>query len=117
MGKRPYYIISRNKYWEGENENYIDYVGTNYKAALHRYNKICDYLHQRDFIDEGVEEDRIEIYNSDIPAEMTPGHYCYTRIDDENLYYYIELRCFNTNRFTSDWFEDKYKEEFPNAKY
>ena len=80
MGKRPYYIISYTRDYEGY-ETVIEYIGTNYKAALNRYIKLIEYIKQRDFLDEHVEEDRIEQRVQLPEGELTPGHSVYSYKD------------------------------------
>ena len=117
MGNRPYYIISYTRDYDGY-ETFIEYVGTNYKAALDRYVALVNYIKQRDFLDCGIEEDRIDM-RVDIPqTPLQPGHRTYAYINDNDCGYMTgELRFVNTNRFLTSTFEEKYKATHPNSKY
>jgi len=117
MGKRPYYIISYTRDYEGY-ETVIEYIGTNYKAALNRYIKLIEYIKQRDFLEEHVEEDRIEQRVQLPEGELTPGHSVYSYMNDNDCFYIsVEMRCMNTDTFSTARFENQYKQEYPNAKH
>ena len=117
MGKRPYYIISYTRDYEGY-ETVIEYIGTNYKAALNRYIKLIEYIKQRDFLEEHVEEDRIEQRVNIPDSELIPGQSVYSYINDNDCFYIsVEMRCMNTDTFTTAIFENQYKQEYPNAKH
>ena len=117
MGKRPYYIIKHTKDYDGY-ECYVDYIGTNYKAALHRYKKLIDYIKQRWFIDDGVDENNIE-QRIDIPQhQLLPGQATYSYLNDSDCFYIsIEMSCMETNKFAIADFEQLYKRDYPDSKY
>lgn len=117
MGKRPYYWI----YWCRDCEGYEffpEYIGTNYKAALNRYNKLLEYIRQREFIDEGVDPARI---NMDIHTPNSPlnvGQQVTSWINDDDVCWIsVHLQCVNTNKFVTGMFDEAYRAEFPDAKY
>ena len=117
MGKRPYYIISYTRDYDGY-ETVIEYIGTNYKAALNRYIKLIEYIKQRDFLDEHVGEDRIEQRVQLPEGGLPPGRSVYSYMNDNDCYYIsIEMRCMNTDTFSTPAFETKYQQEHPNAKH
>lgn len=117
MGKRPYYVISYTREYDGY-ETVVEYIGTNYKAALNRYIKLIEYIKQRDFLDEHVEEERIEQRVNLPERQLEPGQSVYSYLNDNDCYYMsIEMRCLNTDTFHTIAFENKYKIEYPNAKH
>lgn len=117
MGKRPYYVIMWNRDYEGH-ESIIEYVGTNYAAAKARYRWLYDFLRQREFVDEGVAEDRIEGHFNELPAIMNVGQSVCSSLYDNDCYYIdIEIKCLNANTWSNGSMEDRYKLDFPNSKY
>ena len=117
MGNRPYYVIMWHRDYDGH-EHVIEYVGTNYAAVKARFRWLFDFLRQREFLDEGVAEDRIEARFNDLPEEMTPGTSCYAYINDSDCYYVdLEVKCLHTNAFCNRSVEDRYKLDFPDSKY
>lgn len=117
MGKRPYYVIMWHRDYDGH-EHIIEYVGVNYKAAQERFKYLFEFLYQRDFIDEGVNADRIERHMYDFPPVLQPGQSVYGYINDQDCYYIdLELKCLHTGKFHNQHLEDRYKQDFPNSKY
>lgn len=116
-GKRPFYVITRYKYYEGDTEYWVEYIGTNYKAACARYNMLYDYIYQTEFVDQGIDEERISKHQDELPKAMAPGEWRRSYVDDDELYMNVELRCYNTGFFQSSRLEERYREIFPNAKY
>ena len=119
MGKRPYYIIVFSKEYDGY-ENYIVYTGTNWKAACDRYKAFYQYVRQRDFINEGIEEGRIEdgFRPADPNNPIRPWQNLCSYINDNDCYYVtIQLWCVETDVFSNAQAEEKYKEMFPNSKH
>ena len=94
-------------------------MGTNYKAALDRYYKLIDYIRERDFLNEGVGEDAIEMRVAEIPVRpLGVGESIYSYLNDSDYFYEsIELTCVKTNSFNISIFENRYKQEYPNSKY
>ena len=68
-------------------------------------------------VDEGIDEDRIGRHQDELPEVLAPGESRRSYIDDDELYMNVELHCYNTNIFQAPRLEEKYREEFPNAKY
>ena len=117
MGKRPYYIISYTRDYDGY-ETIIEYIGTNYKAALNRYIKLIEYIKQRDFLEENVQEDRIEQRTNIPETQLQPGQRVYSYMNDNDCFYItIEMFCINTDKFQTARFENQYEQEYPNAKH
>ena len=58
MSKRPYFVITHVVDCDGY-DTYVDYIGTNLQAALKRFRFLCDDIKERYFIQDGVEEERI----------------------------------------------------------
>ena len=119
MGKRPYYVINYIRDYDGY-ETYLEYIGSNYKAALNRYIKLFEYLKKRDFIDEGVAEENISaelrLPTEDRPLE--PGQTLWSYLNDNDSFYEsISISCRYTNSYSTPFFEEKYKTEFPDSKY
>lgn len=119
MGNRPYYIITYIRDYDGYETN-LEYVGSNYKAAINRYIKLFQYLKQRDFLDEGVAEENIysdlKLPTEDHPLE--PGRQLWSYLNDNDSFYEsVCIACRYTNSFLTPYFEDKYKNEFPDSKY
>lgn len=119
MGKRPYYIIHYIRDYDGY-ETFLEYVGSNYKAALNRYIKLFEYLKKRDFIDEGVAEENISA-ELRLPTEdhpLRPGGNLWSYLNDNDSFYEsICISCCYTNSYSNSFFEEKYKTEFPDSKY
>lgn len=119
MGKRPYYIITYIKDYDGY-ETYLEYVGSNYKAAVNRYIKLYEYLKQRDFIEQGVAEENIcgdlRLPTKDDPLEVGRTFWSYLN-DNDSFYESISISCRNTDSFFTTSFEENYKREFPNSKH
>lgn len=114
---RKYYVISVQREYDGY-ETTIEYIGTNFKAACERYQKLFQYIKQRDFLDEGIAEDRIEANFRMPQAEMRPGDNNWSNLNDNDCYYIsVVMHCITTNHFQSQFWEDRYKQETPNAKY
>ena len=116
-GTRPFYIVSYTREYDGY-ESIIEYIGTNYKAALNRYIKLIEYIKQRDFLDENIAEDRIEQTVRLPEQQLLPGQSVYSYMNDNDCCYMsFELSCMNTGSFRTQSFEEKYKRDCPNAKY
>jgi len=118
-GTRPYYIISYIRDYDGYDVS-IEYIGTNYKAALDRYAKIFQYIKQRDFLEEDVEEENIEqrLHLPDGKEDLAPGHCVASYINDGNEFYgTIKLECVLSKQFLTRRFEEEYRAECPNSKY
>lgn len=117
MGKRPYYVIMWHRDYEGH-ETIIEYVGTNYAAAKARYRWLFDFLKQREFLDEGIREDRIEARFNELPAAMTIGQSICSYMNDNDCFYIdLEIRCLNAHTWANRSMEDRYKLDFPDSKY
>ncbi len=119
MGKRPYYVILFTKEYDGY-ETYLVYAGTNWKAACDRYKSYYQFIRNRDFINEGIEEARIEdgFRTPDPNTPLRPWQNIYSYINDNDCYYVnIQLWCIETNKFMQDTAETNYKNMFPNSKY
>ena len=117
MGKRPYYVIMWHRDYEGH-ETIIEYVGTNYTAAKARYRWLFDFLRQREFLDEGIREDRIEARFNELPAAMNPGQSICSYMNDNDCFYIdIEIRCLHAHAWANRGMEDRYKLDCPDSKY
>lgn len=117
MGNRKYYVLAWHRDYDGH-EHIIEYVGTNYAALKARYRWLFDFLKQREFLDEGIAEERIEARFNDLPATMEPGQSYYAYMNDNDCFYIdIEVRCMYTNSFCNRQMEDRYKLDFPDSKY
>lgn len=124
MGTRPYYIIYHTVDYDGY-EVYIDYVGSNFKAAADRYNSLFQSMRQRNFLDDGVEEDNINgSYTDPIEIKDRPGTCAYSYLNDNDTYYLnITMMCTLTGKFTpapngaENIYETDYRNRYPNSKY
>lgn len=141
MSKRPYFVITHGVDCEGYN-NYVDYIGTNLQAALKRFHFLCDDIKERYFIEDGIDEERI---NYSIAPEQSedflkeyinhPGNCIRVCMnDDNNCWITVELYNLETNHFTNystrghDWNnpaintdnmerETLFKRQYPDSKY
>ena len=117
MGKRPYYIINTCVDYDGYN-TMIDYVGTNWRAAYNRYLALVDIIKQREFLDENVPEDSIEVRVHRADKPLTPNQSVWSYLNDQNdCYISIQLVCVNTNEFTNPITERAFKMRYPDSKY
>ena len=121
MGKRPYYILFYTTEYDGYNTEVV-YVGYNQKAAKERYKALYDYIYERDFIQQGVEPDRIEGDFRPAPDDMTPGQHVVSWLNDQNeIYDSIHILCLNTGTFSGRGemahLEELYQMNHPNAKF
>lgn len=117
MGKRPYYIIIFDRDCEGYYTD-VCYIGTNWKAALDRYRTIIDCIKEVDFLNEGVDPDHIYSRVNLPERQLNPGEQIQSYLNDDNVCWdTITLKCMNTNKFTNNNWETKYKALFPNSKY
>ena len=116
-GKRPYYIISFIRECDGF-DSYIIYLGVNWKAAYSRYLSAIDYIKEREFLDYGANEDELNIDIQRAQAPLEIGRYIRAYLNnDDNCWVTVELRCVNTHHFLDQYFENKYKNQFPDSKY
>lgn len=122
MGKRPYYILFYTTEYDGYNTEIV-YIGSNFKAAKERYRALYDYIYDRDFIQQGVEPDRIDATFRQAPDDkMTPGQHISSWLNDQNeTYDSVHLMCLNTGIFSGrgemTHLEELYQMNHPNAKY
>ena len=117
MSKRPYYIIYYTTEYDGYRAQ-IKYIGTNFKAARDRYYFLREYIIQHYFLDEGVQEDRIEKYYADVPDNMHIGEtICSSMNDGDMMYDTLSLACVDTLHFFNNDEERKYKIAYPNSKF
>ena len=117
MGKRPYYIINIIRDYDGY-DSILEYIGTNYKAALNRYARLIEYIKQEEFFDQGVREGDMEIRIGMPENPLQPGEAVFSTVyDNDCCYYTIELFCRNTDVFNNQLHEEKYKREYPDAKH
>ena len=137
MGKRPYYVISHIVECEGYS-SYIDYVGTNLKAAINRFKFICEDIKKQYFLDENIAEDNINA--NFMPANdwdqylsVIGNRVRYDINDDNECWIGVWRDCCDTNRFLgvmggydyrhprlntdNNTREDRYKHLYPNSKY
>lgn len=141
MSKRPYFVITHVVDCDGYN-TYVDYIGTNLQAALKRFRFLCDDIKERYFIQDGVEEERINY--STLPERdedglkeyiKQPGNCIRTNINDDcDCWISINLYNLETNHFTNystmghDWDnptiytdnmdrEALFKRQYPDSKY
>ena len=116
-GKRPYYVITYIREYDGY-DSWVEYIGTNWKAAYNRYLKLVKYVEERELLNEGVDPDEVNRHIQEITEPLAPGRMISAYVNDNNCYYMtIKLECLTTNSFIDRGFEQKYKEEFPNSKY
>lgn len=141
MSKRPYFVITHVVDCDGYN-TYVDYIGTNLQAALKRFHFLCDDIKDRYFIQDGIEEERINY--SVLPQQdddflkkylTHPGNCIRASINDDcDCWISVDLYNLETNHFTNystqghDWAtpaiytdnmerETLFKRQYPDSKY
>lgn len=121
MGKRPYYVLYYTTEYDGYNSTVV-YVGYDFKAAKARYKALYDFIYDTDFIQNGIEADRIEGDFRPAPEDLRPGQRVSSWLNDQcETYDSINLVCLNTGAFMGNQnmqhLEELYQMNHPNAKF
>lgn len=117
MGKRPYYIIYVTKDCDGY-ESWIEYIGSNWKAAYARFLSLIESIKQEYFYDEGVDQEHIFVNFNPATQPLEINREIYAGInDDDCCWMSIYMKCLPTGQFAIPMHEERYRRDNPNAKY
>ena len=126
MGQRPFFIIYDLCDYEGYDFN-IRYIGQNRQAAIERYKEVIENVINGHFVEEGTPRDQLEIsidrrISGTIPVnyytEFVPGKKIYSYINDQcEVYCTVALVIMKQGEFDIPYWEERYKQGHPNAKY
>lgn len=117
MSKRWKYVIYYTVDYDGYDVR-IAYIGSNRKAALHRYSQLYEYLVYRYYLNENIDDEDVNRNYHD-PSTLVEG---VTQVhssisDNQDCYICLTLKAQKEHEFELAWDEDRYKAFFPDSKY